>query len=215
MIKFLIIGPEGTIGRAIIESLYSMVQPECVYPRSRDIVRSDTLDIDGRVFDGIVYNAGVNTLDWHSKVERVDLQYAFDVHVWGLLRVLQAVEWINCVVIGSDASTMPMRTSLSYCSTKAAQEMAVRVIAREVGDQQKRINIVAPGKIDNTTMTDEITLATRDLRPGFNLREYELAQIPAGRFGEAEEVAEVVRWLLFDAPPYINGETIKVNGGRR
>ena len=65
------------------------------------------------------------------------------------------------------------------------------------------MNCVAPGFID-TDMTRELPEAQRQKL---------LEQIPAGRLGEAGEIAAVVAFLASDAAAYITGETIHVNGG--
>jgi 3-oxoacyl-[acyl-carrier protein] reductase len=65
------------------------------------------------------------------------------------------------------------------------------------------VNCVAPGFID-TDMTRELPEAQRQKL---------LEQIPAGRLGEAGEIAAVVVFLASDAAAYITGETIHVNGG--
>ena len=78
-----------------------------------------------------------------------------------------------------------------------------RALAREIGSRAITVNCVAPGFID-TDMTRELPEAQRQKL---------LEQIPAGRLGEAGEIAAVVAFLASDAAAYITGETIHVNGG--
>jgi 3-oxoacyl-[acyl-carrier protein] reductase len=70
-------------------------------------------------------------------------------------------------------------------------------------DHAVRILSIAPGFIE-TAMTDRIPAADR--------QQY-LGRIPSGRFGQADDVAELVAFLLSDSAAYINGSEIKINGG--
>ncbi|MBT7646736.1 MAG: SDR family oxidoreductase, partial [Rhodospirillaceae bacterium] len=68
-----------------------------------------------------------------------------------------------------------------------------------------RFNAVCPGQID-TRMMERIT-GDPDLRRPLEMR------IPAARFGQPAEIADVVSWLLSDASSYVNGVVIPVDGG--
>ena len=76
-------------------------------------------------------------------------------------------------------------------------------LARELAARGITVNAVAPGFI-NTDMTENL--------PG-KAKEFFLNQIPMGRIGEPEEVAEVVYWLASEGASYITGQVIHVNGG--
>lgn len=164
--------------------------------------------------EALVYAVGTSYLEWSDKVLWSEVLRVFDVNVVGLLRCLQLATTVKkCVVIGSDAATRPMRTSVAYNASKAALHAAVKVIARERAETLQ-INVVAPGLIAPTGMTDYVYDRTKELRPGFSLQEYMTDQIPAGRSGQPSEVAQVVKWLLESAPDYLNGAIIDVNGAR-
>lgn len=89
---------------------------------------------------------------------------------------------------------------LNYSAAKAALIGATKALAQEVGPRKITVNAVAPGFIA-TDMTKELDEAS--------LKKL----IPAGRFGEPEEVAAVVGFLASEEAAYINGEVISVNGG--
>jgi Dehydrogenases with different specificities (related to short-chain alcohol dehydrogenases) len=89
---------------------------------------------------------------------------------------------------------------LNYSAAKAALIGATKALAQEVGPRKITVNAVAPGFIA-TDMTKELDEAS--------LKKL----IPAGRFGEPEEVAAVVGFLASDEAAYVNGEVISVNGG--
>lgn len=168
----------------------------------------------------LVYSAGVNKLSYISGIDQTDVSDIFDVNVFGFIRCLQimrdlGLRNVHVVAISSDAAVRPMRTSLAYCSSKAALNMAVQCAARELAVHGWRVNAVAPGMIDGTPMTeyiDDTVPALRGWDPD-DAREYENSQLVIKRRGGVDEVASAVRFLL-DGPDYINGHILTVNGGR-
>jgi 3-oxoacyl-[acyl-carrier protein] reductase len=91
----------------------------------------------------------------------------------------------------------------NYAAAKAGIVGLAKSLAREVGSRGITVNTVAPGFID-TDMTRALPEQQREAL---------LAQIPLGRLGQAEEVAEVVVFLASPGAAYVTGETIHVNGG--
>jgi NAD(P)-dependent dehydrogenase (short-subunit alcohol dehydrogenase family) len=165
--------------------------------------------------DALVYAVGLNHLNWSSDIEPEIMNHVFDINVTGLIRCLQVgINLRRVVVIGSDAARRPMRTSIAYNASKAALEAAVRVIARERAADGFVINVVAPGLIANTAMTDYVMNRTAHLRPGFDLYSHMIDAIPAGMPGRKLDVAVVVKWLLEASPSYLNGTVIDVSGAR-
>lgn len=89
---------------------------------------------------------------------------------------------------------------VNYSAAKAGVIGMTKALAQEVGKKNVTVNAVAPGyiKTDMTKDLDENMLK---------------AMIPVGRFGTAEEVAEVVGFLASRGASYVTGEVISVNGG--
>ena len=88
----------------------------------------------------------------------------------------------------------------NYSAAKGALIAATKALAQEIARRNITVNAIAPGFI-KTDMTKEI-----------NEKEFEKI-IPARRFGEPEEVAYVVSFLVSEKSGYITGEVININGG--
>lgn len=93
----------------------------------------------------------------------------------------------------------------AYASSKAGLNGLVKALAVEMAPNNIRVNAVAPGPI-STPMTE---IARSDHQRKARL----LSQIPLGRFGEANDVAMVIRFLLSDAANFITGQILPVDGG--
>lgn len=91
----------------------------------------------------------------------------------------------------------------NYAAAKAGVGGFSRALAREVGSRNITVNCVAPGFID----TDMTRALTDDQRKGL------LGQIPLGRLGAVDDVAEAVVFLASPGASYITGSTLHVNGG--
>lgn len=91
----------------------------------------------------------------------------------------------------------------NYAASKGGMIAMTKSIAAEVGSRGITANAVAPGFI-KTPMTDVLPE---------ELKKTYLTQIPAGRFGEPEDIANACVFLASDEAGYINGQTIHVNGG--
>lgn len=168
----------------------------------------------------IIYSVGINRLDWIKDITRTSFLALMETNVYGFLNLVQmldeeGIEKPNIVVVTSDAAWRPMRTSAVYCASKAALEMAVRVASREYAPRGWRINAVAPGKVEDTEMTeyvDERVLEIRGWTKEF-AEQYERQSTPLGRKITKQEVAEVISQVLF-GPAAQTGEIVAVNGGR-
>ena len=102
------------------------------------------------------------------------------------------------VVSLSGIKGMPGQTN--YSAAKGGLIAATKALAQEVAKKQVTVNAVAPGFI-RTEMTADLDESA--------LRK----TIPVGRFGEPEEVADLVAFLVSKQAGYITGEVISINGG--
>lgn len=226
--RVLVLGAdEGNIGREIgtlIKRLHRVSVVE--YEPGLDVMDRALVDLIFAIKPThAVYSVGINRLDWLAGIKTQDFQETMRVNVGGFIRMMQLLRKMTAVdgnpgscsvvAITSDAAWRPMRTSLTYCASKAALEMAVKVASRELAPRSWRINAVAPGKVADTPMTravDERVLKLRGWSREF-AEEYELKSSPLGRKVTKEEVAEVVASVLF-GPSAMTGEVVAVNGGR-
>jgi NAD(P)-dependent dehydrogenase (short-subunit alcohol dehydrogenase family) len=110
------------------------------------------------------------------------------------------------VNVSSGAATLGSpHEYVHYAAAKAGVDALTHGLAQEVGPRGIRVNGVAPG------------LIRTDIHAGAGVPdrvERMAPQVPLGRAGEPEEVAEAIAWLLSDACPYVTGATLRVAGGR-
>ena len=91
----------------------------------------------------------------------------------------------------------------NYCASKAGIIGFTKSVAKEYGGKGVTVNAVAPGFIQ-TAMTDKLP---------DNVKEAYLKQIPLGRFGQPEDIANVVEFLASDKAAYVTGQVVEVTGG--
>ena len=104
---------------------------------------------------------------------------------------------------GSIAGLIGLATSSAYVAAKHGVLGLTKTAALEYADDKIRVNAICPGFI-RTRMTED-TMRRR----GDKI----MAQIPAGRMGEPEEIAEMVVWLCSDRASYVTGSCYNVDGG--
>jgi len=160
--------------------------------------------------DILVNNAGITrdklfmrmTLNDWEEVIRTNLTGAFLVTQQAIKKMLKQ-RWGRIINISSVVGFIGNAGQTNYASTKAGLIGFTKSLAKELAPRNILVNAVAPGFIE----TDMTAALSEDIRERYK------EQIPLGRFGSPEEVANVVLFLCSDLASYITGETIHVNGG--
>lgn len=108
------------------------------------------------------------------------------------------------VTISSTVTRLMLPKYGAYAATKAAVEQLTRIFAREAGKRGITANIVSPGPVDTELFRSGKTAA--DI-------ERMAAMAALGRIGAADDIAQVVLFLVSDEARWITGQNIGVNGG--
>lgn len=160
--------------------------------------------------DILVNNAGItrDTLllrmseeDWDA-VFNLNLRSAF-LLTQKVMRVMLKARKGAVVNVGSVVGQIGNAGQANYAAAKAGLEAFTKSCAREFASRQIRVNAVAPGFID-TEMTQKVSQDAKDAL---------LSQVPLGRAGLPDEVAEVILFLVSDHARYITGQVWRVDGG--
>ena len=163
----------------------------------------ETVDKLGSI-DVLVNNAGVVPAKpfFDLTVADFDLTFAVDVRASFLLAQAAAKRMTNggsIVNITSVHEHIPRPNLSVYAAAKAALGMLTKGLALELADRNIRVNSVAPGVI--ATPRNEADAHTLD------------SEVPLGRAGKPEEVANLVSWLASDEAAYVTGASYIIDGG--
>ena len=155
----------------------------------------------------LVNNAGIrldnmmvfmNNEQWHDVINTTLNGFFYVTR--RLLKDMLTARWGRIINIASLSGLKGLPGQTNYSAAKAALIGATKALAQEVAPRKITVNVIAPGFIS--------TDMTRDLD------EKQLKQmIPAGRFGQPEEVAALAGFLASEDAGYITGQVISVNGG--
>jgi 3-oxoacyl-[acyl-carrier protein] reductase len=158
----------------------------------------------------LVNNAGITkdklairmSVEDFDDVINANLKSAF-IGCRDALKLMSKKKFGAVVNISSIVGEMGNPGQTNYSASKGGVNTMTKAFAKEGSARGIRFNAITPGFI-RTDMTDE-------LKP--EVKENYEKNIPLGRFGEANEVADAVAFLLSDHSSYITGEILKVNGG--
>jgi glucose 1-dehydrogenase len=109
------------------------------------------------------------------------------------------------IIISSIHEDLPMPTNAPYCATKGGLRMLMRTIAVELAPHKITVNNIGPGAI--------YTPIDKDVEMDAKLNDQILAEIPLGRWGKPEEVAQLAVYLASDDAAYVTGSTHFIDGG--
>jgi len=169
----------------------------------------EILKESGRL-DLLVNNAGITRDNLILRMKEEEWDAVLAVNLKGAYNCMRAVSktmvkqrFGRIINISSVVGVMGNPGQANYVASKAGLIGLTKAVARELASRNITVNAVAPGFIQ-TEMTESLPAAVKEAM---------LAQIPLGRFGTPEEVAQAVAFLASEAAAYLTGQVIHVNGG--
>lgn len=158
----------------------------------------------------LVNNAGITRDNIALRMKDDEWDDVIETNLSAIFRVTKAslrgmtkARWGRVINISSVVGSMGNPGQSNYAAAKAGMEGYSRALASELGSRGITVNCVAPGFIE-TDMTDDLPEDQKAML---------LSRVPAGRLGQAGEIAAAVVFLAGDSAGYITGETLHVNGG--
>ncbi|RZT27232.1 2-deoxy-D-gluconate 3-dehydrogenase [Kribbella sp. VKM Ac-2569] len=176
------------------------------------VERAATEIVDNRKVDILVNNAGTIRRAPAAETTTTDWQHVIDVNLnstWAVTRPIGAAmaerRTGKIVTIASLLSFQGGITVPAYTASKHAVAGLTRALANEWGPAGVQVNAIAPGYIS----TDNTTELRADPEREASIRQ----RIPAGRWGQPEDVVGAAVFLASAAADYVNGHVLAVDGG--
>jgi len=177
------------------------------FQQTRNALNEWQAQHDGEYISVVVNNAGIRRdsvlalmpeADWHRVLD-ITLSGFYNV-TQPLLPAMQLHKFGRIINMASVSGLKGLPGQTNYSAAKGGIIAATKALAQEVGRRNITVNAIAPGfiKTDMTEGLDEATLKK---------------QIPMGRFGKPEEVADAVAFLVSPQASYITGNVLSINGG--
>lgn len=176
---------------------------------SAEFVKQATTELG--TIDFLVNNAGITRDTLILRMKEDDWDSVIDTNLKGawnfskaVLRPMMKNEGGGSILnISSISGVIGMLGQANYSASKAGMIGLTKSLAKEIASRKITVNALALGLIE-TEMASEMNA---------EYREKILAQIPLGRLGNVQEVAEIACFMLSDSARYITGQVIQPNGG--
>jgi 3-oxoacyl-[acyl-carrier protein] reductase len=160
--------------------------------------------------DILVNNAGITRDNLLMRMKEEDFDEVININLKGVFNCIKAVtrpmmkERAGKIInISSVVASLGNAGQANYVAAKAGVIGLTKTTARELASRGIQVNAIAPGFIE-TDMTDKLNDEMKS-----NL----LRQIPLGRFGQADEIAQLALYLASDASNYMTGQVLHLDGG--
>ncbi|HEX5030850.1 MAG TPA: 3-oxoacyl-[acyl-carrier-protein] reductase [Candidatus Eisenbacteria bacterium] len=185
------------------------VRADVAVEADADALCARALEAFGKA-DILVNNAGVTRDGLLLRMSDADWDQVLDTNLKGAFHCTRAFarpmvrqKWGRMVNITSVIGLIGNAGQANYAASKAGLLGLTKAVAKELASRHITVNAVAPGFIE-TAMTDAL---------GDKVREGLMAQIPMGRLGKAEDVAQAVGFLCSEGAAYVTGQVLTVDGG--
>jgi 3-oxoacyl-[acyl-carrier protein] reductase len=162
----------------------------------------------------LVNNAGVYEVHPIEQVTEEEFHREFDINVLGTILATREAskhfgpEGGSVINIGSVASQVTPVASVVYTATKSALDAVTRVLAKELGPRNIRVNSINPGMIE-TEGTHQAGIMGSDFEKNV------VSQTPLGRYGQPDDIAPIAVFLASDSAKWLTGELLVASGGFR
>ena len=233
--RALVTGATGGIGAAIARALHAQGAFVVMTGRRGDVLEQLAGELGGRTsviavdlgaagsaetliksaeadgpIDVLVNNAGITRDMLAMRMKDEDWALVIDTNLSAVFRLSRAAlkgmmkrRHGRIINIGSVVGTTGNAGQANYAAAKAGLVGMTKALAAELASRGVTVNCIAPGFID-TAMTQKLD---------DKQKEAVQARIPAGRFGQGEDIAAAAVYLASDEASYVTGQTLHVNGG--
>jgi 3-oxoacyl-[acyl-carrier protein] reductase len=185
------------------------------FSKQEDIAKvfAETKKAFGRL-DTLVNNAGVYAFSPLDQITEEHFHTLFNLNVLGLILASKEAaknfgpEGGSIINVGSAVTSLNPPTSSVYTATKAAVDSVTRVLAKELGPKNIRVNSINPGMVET-----EGTHTAGFI--GSDFQKWAESTTPLGRIGQTKDIAPVAAFLASDDAYWLTGELITASGGAR
>ncbi|MFD2212783.1 elongation factor P 5-aminopentanone reductase [Metabacillus endolithicus] len=198
----------------VLKDLKSLYKDNIILPIKADLTSKtgvqELLEHIKMPVELVVFNSGMSHYGLVTDLNDVEIDQMVELHITSPFRLIQKLipsmitkRKGNIVLISSIWGITGASCEVLYSMVKGGQNAYVKALAKELAPSHIRVNAIAPGAI-STKMLAQFT--SEELN---QLQE----EIPLGRLGTPDEIAETVIFLASEKSSYITGQVISVNGG--